>query len=84
MSIPICSRCKEIITQDPALGRDRALQRTFTPGTIRLMGAASDLLEASKDVVARWDSPDWKWDEHTGVLIDRLRAAIAKAEGSEP
>lgn len=41
----------------------------------------AQLLEAAKDVVARWDSPQWKWDEHTGVLIDRLRSAIAKAEG---
>ena len=33
------------------------------------------LLEAAKDVVSRWDSPKWKYDEHTGAIINRLRVA---------
>lgn len=33
------------------------------------------LREAAKDVVSRWDSPKWKYDEHTGVIINRLRVA---------
>lgn len=40
-----------------------------------------ELLESATDVIARWDGPDWKWDEYTAILIDRLRAAIAKAKG---
>lgn len=40
-----------------------------------------EMIEAGKDVIARWDGPDWRWDEHTAILINRLRAAIVKAEG---
>lgn len=43
-----------------------------------------EMVEAAKDVVARWDGPAWKWDAHTAILIDRLRVAIAKAEGDLP
>jgi hypothetical protein len=39
------------------------------------------LLEAAEDIVTRWDSPLWKMEQHTGVFIDRLRNAIAKAKG---
>lgn len=42
-----------------------------------------EMIEAGKDVIARWDGPDWKWDEHTAILIDRLRDAIAKMEGND-
>jgi len=36
------------------------------------------LVEAGQQVVNRWDSPNWKWDdEHTGDKIHRLRKAIA-------
>jgi hypothetical protein len=32
---------------------------------------------AGQEVVNRWDSPSWKWDdEHTGHKIHRLRDAI--------
>lgn len=44
----------------------------------------AELLEASEAVVARWDSPLWKDQPHTGVFIERLRAAIAKAKGEQP
>ena len=44
----------------------------------------AELLEASEAIVARWDSPLWKDQPHTGVFIDRLRAAIAKAKGEQP
>ena len=33
------------------------------------------LTEAARNVIARWDSPQWKWDQHTGVFIAELRAA---------
>lgn len=33
------------------------------------------LADAARDVIARWDSPQWKWDQHTGVFIAELRAA---------
>lgn len=42
------------------------------------------LLEAAKDVIARWDSPQWKWDTHTGVYIDALRQAVQDAEVYTP
>lgn len=41
----------------------------------------AELLEAAEGIVSRWDSPLWKDQPHTGVFIDRLRAAIAKAKG---
>lgn len=50
----------------------------------RLMAAAPELLEAAKAIVERWHTPHWKIAEHTGVYIDALRAAIAKAEGEQP
>jgi hypothetical protein len=32
---------------------------------------------AGQEVVNRWDSPSWKWDdEHTGHKVHRLRDAI--------
>lgn len=34
------------------------------------------LASAARDVIARWDSPQWKWDEHTGVFIAELRVAV--------
>lgn len=37
----------------------------------------SDLRKAAQDVIDRWHSPKWAHDSvHTGVLIDRLRAAL--------
>lgn len=48
-----------------------------------LEASHAELLEASEAIVARWDSPLWKMAEHTGVFIDRLRAAIAKAKGQQ-
>lgn len=41
----------------------------------------AELLEAAEAVVARWDSPLWKDQPHTGLFIDQLRAAIANAKG---
>lgn len=41
----------------------------------------SDLRKAAQDVIDRWHSPKWAHDSvHTGVLIDRLRAALAAPE----
>jgi hypothetical protein len=40
----------------------------------------SELREAAQAVVAQWDTPNWKLVVHTGVLIDRLRAALAQPE----
>lgn len=46
----------------------------------KLEALNAELLEAAKALVERWDTPHWKLTEHTGVFIDRLRAAIAKAD----
>ena len=51
---------------------------------ISLIAAAPEMLEAAEGIVSRWDSPLWKDQPHTGVFIDRLRAAIAKAKGEQP
>lgn len=50
----------------------------------RLEAINAELLEASEAIVARWDSPLWKDQPHTGTFIDQLRAAIAKAKGEQP
>jgi len=44
----------------------------------------SKLREAARAVVDQWDTPNWNLDMHTGVLIDRLRAALAQPETAEP
>lgn len=38
-----------------------------------------ELIEAAEAVIARWDSPRWKWDQHTGEFIARLRSAVEAA-----
>lgn len=38
-----------------------------------------ELIEAAEAVIARWDSPRWKWDQHTGEFIARLRRAVEAA-----
>ena len=40
----------------------------------------AELVEAAKDIISRWDSRLWIYDEHTGVSIDRLRKAINELE----
>ena len=41
----------------------------------------ADLIQCGKEVVNRWDSPSWKWDdEHTGDKIERLRKALQTAQ----
>ena len=40
-----------------------------------------EVFESATNVIARWDSPLWKDQPHTGVFIDQLRTAIAKAKG---
>jgi hypothetical protein len=38
---------------------------------------SDELRKAAQDVIDRWHSPKWAHDSvHTGVLIDRLRAAL--------
>ena len=44
----------------------------------------SGLREAARAVVDQWDTPNRNLDMHTGVLIDRLRAALAVPETAEP
>lgn len=41
----------------------------------------ANLLSAAKAVIAQWDTPNWKLDQPTGELINRLRIAVAEAEG---
>lgn len=46
-----------------------------------LEASHAELLATAKAVVERWDSPLWREQEHTSTFINRLRAAIARAEG---
>lgn len=39
-------------------------------------GAAESVIEAAKAVIAQWDTPNWKLQEPTANLIEKLRAAI--------
>ena len=45
-----------------------------------LQAHINQLCEASQAVVARWDSPKWKEQEHTGVFIDKLRQALEECK----
>jgi hypothetical protein len=36
------------------------------------------LIDAAKAVIERWDSPLWRYQEHTGKFIDELRKAVAQ------
>lgn len=45
-----------------------------------MIAERDEMVEAAKDVLARWDSPQWKWDESSAALMARLRAAVAKLE----
>ena len=44
----------------------------------RPAAVSEELLAAASAVVARWDSPLWKDQPHTGELIQRLRNALAE------
>ena len=52
----------------------------------RLRALVQRLMDRSSDVIARWDSPKWKWDQHTGELITELRREVdaAKQQGFVP
>ena len=52
--------------------RDRALIQT--------------LMDKADSVIKRWDSPKWKWDQHTGEFIRELQVAVeaAKEQGFTP
>lgn len=65
-------------------GRYLSVSGAIDEHDARLIAAAPDLLEAAEAIVARWDSPLWKDQPHTGTFIDQLRAAIAKAKGEQP
>ncbi len=39
-----------------------------------------ELVEASKAVILQWDTPNWKLDEPTAAIINRLRNAVAFAD----
>jgi hypothetical protein len=43
---------------------------------IRLREELERMVKAATDVVNRWESPQWKWDEHTGVFIHALRDSM--------
>lgn len=46
-----------------------------------LQATNQKLLDAAKNVIARWDSPLWKDQPHTAISINELRQAITEAEG---
>lgn len=51
-------------------------------GELSFNRARGELRAAAAAVVARWDSPKWKDEAHTGVFIDRLREALEASAGS--
>ena len=67
---PLCTYCQETA----------ALRKEIINLRVRL----DFLLCASRAVVKRWDSNDWKNTEHTGVTMGHLRAALATAEEEQP
>lgn len=42
-----------------------------------------ELREAATALVERWDTPNWKDAEHTGVFIARLRNALSRTTDTE-
>ena len=44
---------------------------------IELQAHRNTLLEAGQALIDRWDSPNWKDAEHTGIFIDALRKALS-------
>jgi len=48
-----------------------------------LIAAAPEMYAALKAIIEQWDTPNWKLTEHTGVLIEAGRAALAKTYGVE-
>ena len=43
-------------------------------------------MDKADSVIKRWDSPKWRWDQHTGELIRELQVALdaAKEQGFKP
>jgi hypothetical protein len=44
---------------------------------VNALAPNAELRAAATAVVARWDSPMWKHETHTGELVDRLRKSLA-------
>lgn len=42
------------------------------------------LIDAAEAVIARWDSPQWNWEEPTASLIHELREAVEEAKTGTP
>ena len=65
----------------PECGQPCALDTSAKPAAAQQPPPAAvseELLAAASAVVARWDSPLWKDQPHTGELIQRLRNALAE------
>jgi hypothetical protein len=69
---PLCSYCQETA----ALRKDLFAANMRT---VRLRVKLEFLISAARAVIVRWDSIDWKNTEHTGVVVNRLRAALTAA-----
>ena len=68
-----------IAAQSEALDVHEALEKDLAAAnmrTVRLRVKLDSLAEAARAVIVRWDSIDWKGAEHTGVVINRLLAAL--------
>lgn len=63
-----------VSTNDPKSPTAQALTHA-----IEVMKRYNKLVNASKAVVRRWDTPLWKDVEHTGVFINNLRNALTDA-----
>ncbi len=69
--------------------------RAMTPHAVRAFYEAQitkdraliqTLMDKADSVIKRWDSPKWKWDQHTGEFIRELQVAVeaAKEQGLIP
>lgn len=59
-----------------SIGKSGSLVYPANQTNVEIIKCLKDLTQASKAVVARWDSPLWKDQPHTADYIHALRTAI--------
>jgi hypothetical protein len=62
-------------SESDAIGSIYRSAREIDLATTLLEEEGTALKAAALDLVRRWHSPQWKWDQHTGDLIKRLADA---------
>lgn len=80
---PLFTRSMEIIAEIPRPDNDK---RSFeeTDANARLIAAAPELLEALRDTLAIASIKWGNLDPDANTIMDKARAAIAKATGGQP